>query len=313
MTSSNPTLSIDKISITFGDPSSTEVDLICRKLIELFDTGRLRGSHWKPGRRYKYQLSIPDNHEDIHEPGKILLEAGPRFPGIPPYRIEFNPARIGASGVGYVRTIIDSVFGSDGRRLISLGTVTRIDLALDLPGLSNDQVIVRSRGQRKHGVYSDQRGRPETQYLGGPRGNQTVVYTKRQKMTESSLLRIERRMKPRCHAHQLSNLHDPFDKIQLVHTESLVAHVDDLNTEHLFDSIRVRGFTHVVSKLPPAQKRIVRSILDNVDRSLLPSTSEIWRSWPQLLRSSGFGLLLALDGDEAPIVPIAGALVRESA
>src|SRR5207237_4762862 len=102
------------------------------------------------------------------------LEAGPRFPGIPPYRIEFNPAEIGSTGVGDIMIIIDTIFGDAGCQL-SQGTVTRLDFALDLPGLCNDQVIVQSKGQRKHGVYSDQKGRPETQYLGGSRSTQTAA------------------------------------------------------------------------------------------------------------------------------------------
>jgi hypothetical protein len=164
-------------------------------------------------------------------------------------------------------------------------------------------VIVRSKGQRKHGVYSDQKGRPETQYLGGSRSNQTAAYTKRRKNSEDYSLRIERRRKPRCHGYQLAGLPDPFEKIQLIHTHSLLTYLDGLNAEHFFDSIRVRGFTHVLAKLPAPQRRAIKSVLNDAGQSLLPSTSQLWLGWPQVLDDSGLGFLIADVAGHASLAP----------
>jgi hypothetical protein len=88
----------------------------------------------------------------------------------------------------------------------------------------------------------------------------------------------------------------------MVHTDSLLPFLDGI--PHLFfDSVRVRGFTHVVATLPPGQGRAIKVVLKNSAQSQLPSTDEVWRTWPQLLIDSGFGCLVANRPDEAPLVP----------
>ena len=83
-----------------------------------------------------------------------------------------------------------------------MAKLTRIDVALDLPGLSLDEVIVRSKGQRKHGVYTSQTSRLETLYLGSVKSNRTVAYTKVKGAIEFH--RIERRMRPNIWGQELS-------------------------------------------------------------------------------------------------------------
>ena len=151
-----------------------------------------------------------------------MIQAGPRFPGIADYRFEFNPTKIGPDGLSYIRNFIDSVTGIGTNALFANGKVTRIDIALDLPGLSLDEVIVRSKGQRKHGVYTGQTSRLETLYLGSVKSNRTAVYTKVKGAIE--FLRIERRMKPTdIRGHELFGLTNPFDKVQLILHEIAIA------------------------------------------------------------------------------------------
>src|SRR5450755_4295479 len=85
------TLSIDKISITRSDSNPTNVALACERLIDAHQAGQLPGSRLKSGRRHEIQVTIPINGDGLQSIGALLFQAGPRFPGIAPYRLEFNP------------------------------------------------------------------------------------------------------------------------------------------------------------------------------------------------------------------------------
>jgi hypothetical protein len=304
------TLSIDKISLVRYDPSPTHAIENCDRLIAAFESCRFPAAMLKNGQRHRIQMTIPIQGNGLQS-GRLLIQAGPRFTGLCDYRLEFNPANLGLAGVAHIVAILDAVFVEGGHHLLRSSSVTRIDLALDLRGLSADQVIVRSSRQRTHGIFSNQKGIPETIYLGKPKSNQTAVYTRHNDAGPS--LRVERRLKPRCRGSEVVFLTDPFRVIQTVHTESLLPFLDGLVPDQFFDSVRVRGFSHVLATLSPVQRRTIKAVLKDPAQSRLPSTETIWRSWPQLLRSSGFGFLLENDGDDAPIVPDQRTLVNESA
>lgn len=175
-------------------------------------------------------------------------------------------------------------------QLLRDSVFTRVDHALDIPGLSVDAILARSRGARAHGIYSNPRGTPETQYLGKTKSNQSVVYTKN--TDDGPMLRTERRTHPGCHGSELQFLPNPFRVIQMVHTDSLRPLLTGMIPDQFFDSVRVRGFTHVLATLPPAQRRAIKAVLRDPAKSLLPSMDEVWRTWPDVLKSSGLGFLV---------------------
>ena len=141
-------LSNDKISLVRYDPSPANVIENCNRLVEAFEADRFFGAVLKNGQRHRYQLAIPI-FEDGSLAGRLLIQAGPRFAGICHYRFEFNPAILGIAGVNRVLEILDSVFAEGSYHLLRNSFVTRLDVALDLYGLSVDQLIVWNRRQRK--------------------------------------------------------------------------------------------------------------------------------------------------------------------
>jgi hypothetical protein len=292
-------LSIDKISLVRYDPSPAHVSENCDRLVEAFEANRFLGAAMKSGRRHRIQLAIPI-FEDGSLAGRLLIQAGPRFPGLCDYRIECNPALLGIEGVYRVSEILGSVFVEPTNHLLRKSFVTRIDLALDLHGLSVDQVALRRKRQRKHGIFSNQYGIPETIYLGKPKSNQTAVYNKG---GGSPVMRVERRLNPKCRGDRLASLPDPFGVVQMVHTDALRPFLNGMIPNQFFDSIRVRGFTHVLATLPAAQRRAIKAVLKDPAQSALPSTEEVWRSWPELLRTSGLGFLTTDFIEDVGLVP----------
>jgi hypothetical protein len=87
-------------------------------------------------------------------------------------------------------------------------------------------------------------------------------------------------------------LKNPFVSVQLVHTDALRPHIDGMIPEQFFDSVRVRGFTHVLQSLDSRQRRALDIVMRNSDHSLLPSMDEVWRTWPQSLIDAGLGFLV---------------------
>ena len=191
--------------------------------------------------------------------------------------------------------------------LLRNSIVTRGDFALDIPGHSLAKVIARSIRQRTHGIFSNQFGIPKTTYLGKSKSNQTVVYDKDCEGGPS--VRVERRLHPKCRADQLAYLPDPFRVVQMVHTDSLRPLLNGMIADQFFDSIRIRGFGHVLATLPPAQRRAIKAVLKDPAQSLLPSTEEVWRSWPELLRNSGLGFLMTEVAEDVGLVPKQAVLV----
>jgi hypothetical protein len=294
------TLSIDKIALVTYDSIPANAIENCDRLIAAYESGQFPGAMRKTGRRHRIQLVVPVQQNGLLS-RPLLIQAEPAFVGLCDFRVEFNPALMGPAGVEQVIRILDSIFIGGGQHLLQNSIVTRIDTALDFLRLSAEKVVVRSKGKRTHGVFSNKHGHPETINLGKSKSNQTSAYNKTN--DEGSFLRLERRLNPRSAANQLALLPDPFRVVQMVHTDSLLPFLEGMIPDQFFDSVRVRGLTHVLATLPPAQRRAIKAVLKDPAQSRLPSTEDVWRSWPLLLRSSGFGFLVDKH-EHPPVVPL---------
>ena len=302
-------LSIDKISITARDPDGERVKQICRKLQELAEADLLDRYRIRPSRWRYIECSMPVPVANFHSGNHVRFEVGARHSSHPDYRFEFNPAKIAPAGIDEFLHVIESNTGVSLAGVIRTGIVTRIDLALDLYGLSLETAILRSRGAQKVGLYTDRHGKPEWAALGSPRSNRTIAYSKVHG-DGRELVRLERRMKPRLPVHNLTTFSDPFTKAQLIGTEAFLPFLDGVVPEHFFDSIKFRGLSPVVNKLPPGPRRAIKKMLRNSTVSVFPSTEQVWKGWPQLLEDNGFGpFLIPVIGPEATLAPEMPGLV----
>jgi hypothetical protein len=293
-------ISIDGFSQTFRESNSNNVVTICNHLIELSEDSQFKESTIKSGRRYRHRFAIPLPINHPNPTGSLLIEAGARFPGIADLRIDFKPTKTGPNGFSDVIALLDLITPLGGHHFISNSTLTRYDIAIDLWGGSVDQVLVFSKRSQKNGVYTDRNGCPQTVYMGTPRSNRTVAYTKTHKVTGQGSLRIERRLTGRCIGHEWPAIADPFRVVQLVHTQSILPLLGGLIPQQFFDSVRIRGLNRVLTTLPAAQRKAIKSVLGDPAQSLLPSTETIWSGWPQLLEESGLGFLLTAGARDVP-------------
>lgn len=277
-------LKIDKYSTTFSYDDRSKVNDLPDRLAEIKFEELFRGITIKSALRHRVQISIPLLVDGIYLADRAILDLIGRHPGISDGRLECNPDKIGPKGIAYLCKPLELITGIDPSEIFRNGKVTRIDLALHIHGKTPEDVIVRSKGQRKHGVYSDQSGKVQTIYCGTPKSNRTVAYDK-SSPSSGKILRIERRLKPLCRGHELPALPDPFDKGQVIPTDALLPYLGDLMPRFLFDSLRLRGVRHTLSLLPAKQARQILNVIRDPAISALPSRS--WSDWPELLRASG--------------------------
>jgi hypothetical protein len=233
----------------------------------------------------------------------LVIEVVARFPGIAGLRVDFKPAKAGPNGISDVIALLDLITPMGGRHIITSGTFTRCDIAIDIWGKSVDEVLVSSKRSQKAGVYTNRHGIPETVYMGTVRSDRTVAYSKTHKKTGQKSLRVERRIKRRCKGHELPDMLDPFRIVRLIHTDAILPALDGLIPQMFFDSVRLRGLNRVLATLPPAQRRSIKAIISDPAQSLLPSSAQIWRGWRDLLEGSGLGFLLPDRPIQAPLVP----------
>lgn len=283
---------IDKITVNYHDPDRVTVQAIADKLRKAVGSA-FPGAQVRTSRAYSAFVVIPIPLDNPAWSEKLVLQADPYDRDRSSYRIEFNPSRVGPEGVADLDLILTSTLGVPAEIFISGGRITRTDLAVDLPGLTVDDVIVRSRYQRKHGVFSDTKGRPVTAYLGGARSNRTVTYDKITGRDQPSVLRLERRLLPKCLGCDLPALPDPFSKLALVRTEPLMPILSPIAPVLFFDSARVRGIRRAMTQLSSSQRKAIDKALKDPNVSIL--SADIWKTWPEALQSSGLASFISAD------------------
>ncbi|EKS32670.1 hypothetical protein [Afipia clevelandensis] len=281
MPDSNPTslsiLKLDKLSVTRPESDSVEVQSNVRSFQ---DHCTKLGIPYASTSRYAVQAAVPIRTGSGIE--KCTIQLGAWEKGTNAYRIECNPAKLGPVGREELDTLLLSIAGVDFREFVATGKVTRADVAVDLPDILADDVIVRSSHMRKHGIYSSQLGVPETVYIGK---DNIAVYDKGTQANDGiTRLRVERRLKPNCLGHDLPNIANPFEKIRVTPTSVLKPMLPDM-ADALLDSMRVRGIKRVIANFARQDRLRIERVVDDEANNLLPAS--LWDSWPSCLADAG--------------------------
>ena len=247
------------------------------------------GVSTKPGGLYKVRatITLPQQLPNL-KPAKILIEAGPKVGKRPSFRLDFNPANLHGEAWTYLYGFMQSHFDPSPEAFFKKGKCTRIDLAVDHVGLRLEDVIVRTTGKKKIGVYSDQFGRPQTAYLGAPTGkNRLVAYDKHDKATDQTNLRIECRVNPGLIGKNLHTLKNPFAQVELYPVSAISEAMLGFSPTIFADSARVRGVSRAVKLLSPKRQALVELKLQG-SSALMLDYEALWEDFPLALNQSGF-------------------------
>jgi hypothetical protein len=138
------------------------------------------GSGWynASSARYRYAGKVHALGKNMYESDAFLLiEAKPRNKKASFLRFEWNPNRLNGSDFDYVRSFIDANILQDWfERVAAHGKATRVDIALNIPGIRLDDVLIYKKGTRKLAIYTGDSGVTETIYFNDKKSSQIVAY-----------------------------------------------------------------------------------------------------------------------------------------
>jgi hypothetical protein len=279
-------LSLDRLSICFNEPNKESVKKTCGLLISDHMNKCIPGMVATSNPRYEVSCKIPLPSDSQGLKSTVCFEAGPRSSGQSSFRIDFNPSKLSLAGLNEFFGYLGGWIDASEFLFFHGGKITRCDVALDSPGYRNENVIVRTPRLRKHGVYSDQWGNPETTYVGTPRGRRVVAYDKPFGLDTS--LRLECRLKPGIKGHQLATLPNPFDGIELLPANFSDAAGLSIPAQYVADSFRIGGLKRALKPLGAAQKKALKGAYETA-KSILPTLDSLWATWPGVLVACGLG------------------------
>lgn len=282
-----PQVKLDRLTICFSDANQENVESTCKLLWQDAIHKQVPGIKVKKNARYAVSAMIPlpylKSQDDVHT---VCFEAGPHVPSNPSYRLDFNPSRMSPAGIDELKVLIESIIDPTSLEFFRAGRVTRLDAAIDILGVLLDEVIVRSAKKRKHGVYTDHAGKPETVYLGTPRSARTVAYNRI--VNGEPSLRIERRLKPMCAGKDVAAIANPFLAVQLNAIDALEAAGLPFPPVLLADSMRLRGVKRALLAFDSATRKAIMNAIENAETKM-PGAHELWATWPAALISVGLG------------------------
>jgi hypothetical protein len=280
---------LDKLSVCYDEPNDEYVKKTCGLLLDDKYTKSVSGLTITKSPRYAVscRIKLPYS-EPCHSPQIVTFQAGPYLPGVASYRWEGNPDKISIAGWDDLYTLLSSCIDVDPIAFFRMSKITRLDVALDLPGLTLEEVIVRSSRLQKHGVYSNRHGDPEMTYLGTPRSRRIASYDKPVEGSMKTALRVETRLKPGCLGYEVAGLKNPFANVQLIPSSFSQLAGLSIPSQCIADSVRMGGLKRALLPLNTAQRKALKNAYAKAV-SVLPSTDALWANWPQTLAGYGLG------------------------
>jgi hypothetical protein len=276
-------LFVDRLSVVIPAPYVSDQKYLLKALEYLKESGhsKQRYSH-----SYKNVYQIwADSTDTTDHP--IHVSAAPRNPDQKFLRLEYNPSRITTSEA---RSYIDFILPGGYQQMVDTGTVTRIDLAVDINGGKPDDFIIFASKIRRTSAYY--KNGTESYYLGDKSSSHYVIYDKtaeikkrNQKKTipdpvpDHPVTRIERRCKNRVYFTQLHEIENQFTRLTLssMLTVPVTGEIDRL----FMDSVRYRGATDALKLCSPSTRLRIRESLKKAQCDFW-KPEDIWMTWPKL-------------------------------
>jgi hypothetical protein len=194
-------------------------------------------------------------------------------------RLDFIPIDLGKDGMIDLHAIVTTLMPGGWTYFIGHGRITRIDVAVDLPGVTMNDFHPLPSGCVKN-VARNRKGQLQTIELGGSKGNQTVLYDRKAKRIAHKKpwkgkegVRVERRLRmPNLWLRDLAQLQNPFGAVALI--ASYVPQPDfETNSGRWLQfmcTVQVLGLPSALATLPSARRTKYRAHLSS-------HSSDIWK------------------------------------
>jgi hypothetical protein len=295
---------IDKISITYKISDNDGKRAIIEALMgAVEEKGPFTAAPTFKSGKTTYKASVhlivpPHGH-------KVLIQVGPKKQkGLTHnFRMEFNPRALGVEGIAFLKSQLeDLVIGAlSYGHILFHGTVTGIDIAVDLVGVRIDDLDIRIGPPGKSHWYFSSTGQAETGYLGMKKSGNAPwkAYNKRKHLKEVgggdpqeqlygglSHTRIEYHAKPMKPFVQLGKIGNPFASISLAYPRTPKGVKPHL-WQFFLDACQRRGEKAALALMPegPLRKRYAKTLQAAHEEFWKPKL--IWNAWDKALVQSG--------------------------
>lgn len=277
-------IKIDRLTMCVDEPSKLYTEQSIDQLNQIGSHGEPFGTIVKPGNRYEIdvQLTFPLYAPGKHSIAKAYFQVGPKLPYAATYRLDFNPSNFSPQDWAELEKFIATYTRFEWPSFVSMGRVTRLDLAIDMPSHQLTSVLFGSNRKQKHAVYCDRNSYPETQYFGASNRSRIVVYDKQKPPFDAPLMRLEVRLAPKRTGDELITLKNPFRGIQAWDVSILDCLPPSPYKQQIEDSIRLRGINRGLAELPKADRNVLRKALKGSGYANVQFDS-LWEEWPSIL------------------------------
>jgi hypothetical protein len=313
------------MSVKFVEPVPTDVPH--RLLIDKISL-TIKPPQWRAYSQYKDQLNNLATMEDPpikYDPsGKVgtyttayrikigslshkdwpLLQIAKPKPNTSFIRLEFNPDHLGVGGIKELKALLDQQLILHGYpAVLKCSRVTRIDLAIDLLGLSLDQIFPRTKWPTYAETWS-QFGNLETIYLGKRKQTKNfyrIYEHEGSGATSDKQLRVEREIRDHVgKLSELAGLGNPFTTLKINHLDMPAPKGwnDEAKWQLFLRVLKTSGALGALFMLPKDERVLAKNQF-----KLFPvkqvDLGAIWSEWPSVLQKTG----LLTPGPEGLMMP----------
>jgi hypothetical protein len=294
---------LDKLSVTFAIDCKDDQAGIKDLLFDVVKSPEMGGdSAFVSAPKYKgspYQF-----HCDILVPdgkSKIFVAAIPKASSKAAFlRFEFNPDKLGPSGLAYFRSqlvniFLDYYFYSD---IAKKGKVTKLDIACDIIGIPISSLLFSTQKGGKSHIYYGDAGGVETVYLGikKKKPSKLKLYDKAQQLQDvegeadygtTPHIRIEVTTNPMRSIVGLSKISkNPFLSLDVIRLGGVTPPEEAHHWVMFGDSCRQRGQKRALGILPDAVRPKYEAALAQA-KGQLWKPDRLWNAWGETLAKSG--------------------------
>ena len=283
---------VDKISIPLNLPPHDFGD-IQKAVYQGIEDNAVFQPTKKSARYHVVQLiAIEGTAERVH----FMFDG--KFPNLPDARIQFNPSKLGPSGMKGLHKVLGKIFPGGWSYFTEHGRVSGIDIAIDFPGVRMHHFNLLPDKVLTTKTYAEQ-AKLKTIYSGKPTGNQLKLYSKSyqlwlkgKKKGEKGppVVRVEKRLR---------NLKKPLKDLASLGNPllgfTLVAHPAGPPADEsqklkwvwpvLLDSVATRGLGPALKLLPANRMAMYRKhFAEHAQEWWKPGA--IWAKWPEALKKA---------------------------
>lgn len=292
---------IDKISITYAVNDIEDqkgIKTLLWNAVKDESSPHFQNAVFKKGSPKRYGTNV--NLIDPTSKKSVLIQADPNKAGNRFLRFEFNPSKLGKTGMAFFRDHLPEFLAQHYtyKSIAEDGRITRIDIACDLIDVPMAMLVYQGGKPKKQIVYIGENGEIETIYpakKSATKPSDVKMYDKKQERLDKGHnpqygqvphTRLEVRKETILPIAKLAKLQNPFKKIAIFAPGGGEPPEQDHHWKLFFEICRIKGIQAALNILPKELQSEYESALKKA-KSEFWRPGKLWSFWSKVLDASG--------------------------